>query len=483
MSPAFVAGVAVATATGAALGWFFSGRVPSPARDAIAISTAFPLGLGISGVTFFLWRLAGGRSLGTLVLVDLLCLGVATAAATLGNRSGPRSTGPPGAAAGTRRVSWHSIAPLVALALAVLLAGVAVHAKLTRMPSGEWDAWAIWSMRARFLAFGGDRWLAGFDPEVVLPDYPALLPSAIARLWTYAPTSDAGAPQFIALAFTICIPLLAAALLLSGGGAFVAAACGLALCGTPALLRSGASQYADVEVAAYLLLGIGALHLATTVNVPRLAALGGLSLGLCAWTKNEGSAMLVVTIVAFAVREVSARGRSDASRYIVACCAGAMLGVAALVPFKLAIAQRSFFFQDTATHAARFLDATRHHVIGAALLKGAVQLGSGGLFVALAVVALAFGLRRASDPRPAWAVLGLGGIAAVEWVAYLVTPFPLEWHLATSADRLVLQLWPAALLVAFSFVHRPDHSRAQVEAAAVRPARRHEEVVDESTAR
>ncbi len=50
-------------------------------------------------------------------------------------------------------------------------------------PHGNWDAWAIWNMHARFLYRGGASWRVLFSPELAYshPDYPLLLPELVAR--------------------------------------------------------------------------------------------------------------------------------------------------------------------------------------------------------------------------------------------------------------------------------------------------------------
>jgi hypothetical protein len=35
--------------------------------------------------------------------------------------------------------------------------------------------------------------------------------------------------------------------------------------------------------------------------------------------------------------------------------------------------------------------------------------------------------------------------------AFVLTPKDLEWHFRTACDRLILQLWPAVLMVFFLF--------------------------------
>jgi len=52
------------------------------------------------------------------------------------------------------------------------------------------------------------------------------------------------------------------------------------------------------------------------------------------------------------------------------------------------------------------------------------------------------------------AILGLM-LAAYDF-AYLTTPYELKWHLSTSVDRLLIQLWPIAVLAIFRQLRAPE---------------------------
>ena len=64
---------------------------------------------------------------------------------------------------------------------------------------------------------------------------------------------------------------------------------------------------------------------------------------------------------------------------------------------------------------------------------------------------LCFGIRieKKESAGAHTALLALLLTLAGYFFAYLVTYQPLEWHLATSCDRLLLQLWPSFLFLAF----------------------------------
>ena len=45
------------------------------------------------------------------------------------------------------------------------------------------------------------------------------------------------------------------------------------------------------------------------------------------------------------------------------------------------------------------------------------------------------------------AVLGLMLLSF--YFVYVLTPYEIEWHITTSFDRLLIQLWPALVLTVF----------------------------------
>ena len=53
-------------------------------------------------------------------------------------------------------------------------------------PHGQWDAWAIWNQKARFLYRAGDGWTASMALTWAQPGHPVLVSASVARLWAYA---------------------------------------------------------------------------------------------------------------------------------------------------------------------------------------------------------------------------------------------------------------------------------------------------------
>ncbi len=73
-------------------------------------------------------------------------------------------------------------------------------------PFGDWDAWAIWNLRAGFIA-SGDDWLKGFSSAILWshPDYPLFLPLNVARGWVLLGQRSVYVPILLGLVFQLSL--------------------------------------------------------------------------------------------------------------------------------------------------------------------------------------------------------------------------------------------------------------------------------------
>jgi hypothetical protein len=411
-------------------------------------------GLGVGSLASFFWLLAGGalgRGYVAAEVILWLVLWLGLVAWRRRMTPAQRSRAPAMEDPDPTRGSWGwetAASALVGIALALALW------RLFRVgsehPHGSWDAWAIWNHRARFIFRGGTGWRAAFSPELGWShiDYPLLLPLSVARLWAYAGETPL-AHAVVSALFTLAGPPTLAAAAAASAGRVAGAAAALLLLGTPGYVYMGATQYADVPLAALLAAAL-ALMLEAERAGPRRArtlALGGLLLGFAAWTKNEGlpAAMIVVLVrTALACR---ARGLAASLRDLLAVTAGAALPAAAWLAFHASVAPSmaaEFTAQTGTTVAQKLVDGYRWRIVLTELAK-ALPGSSIGLPAIAVAVALLLGVRARPLLRsPAFvsAVLLYGAVV----VAFLVTPYSLEWHLESAVDRLAMQPWPVLLL-------------------------------------
>jgi len=319
-----------------------------------------------------------------------------------------------------------------------------------RTPRGGWDAWAIWNLRARFLyRAGGSAWRDGFTELLAWshPDYPLLLPAFVAQSWRTLGRESSVAPVTLACFFTFgCAGLMASGVTILRG-ARQGLLAGLVLAATPFLYVQGAMQCADVPLAFFILATLVSLALADRFNSPGFASIAGVAAALAGWTKNEGLLWFSALLLA---RVVMVRGRS-----LHAFLAGALPVLAPVILFKACVAASSDIFGSAGRTGmmARVQDPSRYILIAKEAFRHIREFGPlpAGAFAILAVYLAVSGFQRDIRDR---AILRTGTLALLftafgYCLIYLLRPLDLAWLLDTSADRLLLQIWPGIVFGVF----------------------------------
>jgi hypothetical protein len=347
-----------------------------------------------------------------------------------------------------------------AFGLTALIAMATVIASLRAAPHGDWDAWAIWNQHARFLfrSGGSDTWRRFLEIGWSQPDYPLLLPAAVARVWGYAGHDSTLGPALVAMAFGIAsVTLVVTAL--DGRRAWIA---GALMLGATAFLTQVPSLCADVPLACYI---VATLAVACGdgrqlgQSSPQITALmAGATSAMAAWTKNEGIVfallMLIVTVAVAVRRSVVASELRPGKpwRPLVWGIAGGAPVFLAIVWFKLALAPPSVLAEGLSldVFATRALDLNRHATVAALMAQHAVRWSAPfavAVFPIVSVAAIWMAVRGGPAVRMMAAVAGL--MLGSYYLAYVITPFDIAWHVSTSIDRLLVQLWPLVVLAAF----------------------------------
>src|SRR5262249_23442035 len=142
----------------------------------------------------------------------------------------------------------------------------------------------------------------------------------------------------------------------------------------------GTSQCADMPVGFYLLAAVALLTTADAAGqIPRRGALllAGLSLGLGAWSKNEGIHYLVAVVLAHSIVMASGRGLRTAILEAATLAGGAAPVLAILAHHRavqpLGWALTRMTRQGVFLH--RLLDPERYRLIGAYFLELGADLG------------------------------------------------------------------------------------------------------------
>lgn len=283
-----------------------------------------------------------------------------------------------------------------------------------RWPDGSWDAFAIWNLKAKLIYYGA--WAAIPDPALAYahPDYPLLLPILIALGWKLTGISQAVPIILHGVVYLLMLWMVRRSWL------------AVALVGGAAVLYAP-MQNADVPLALCLLS-------ATAAYFNKRDALAGLALGIGVLIKNEGSLIALVFFAAWIVME-----RRIPTRALLAA-----------TPFLLGIVSYNAMIPEpnamigSGGNIERALTIGRYGIIASAAAMMALSFGGAVLPAQmLSMVSLRKPLRWSV---PLVAVLGvMAGYLAV----YVITPHQLEWHLESSLDRLVMQVYPTFVYAAF----------------------------------
>ncbi len=405
------------------------------------------LGLGVSSLLYFiyLFQFAGKD---WFIFVQLIVLGVLLSAATLHYRRAGKASLPH---AGVSRVSltqdFFAAAGLIVFLVSLL--GTASY--LLRRRQGDWDAWMMYNRAARFVYRDQVHWIQSFSAQmdpIFHADYPLLMAMNIASSWETLGTDTPRVPMVQSGLFAIACLGLAVAMLASVKS-LGQAALGLAiLWGTPVLVNEGARQMADVPLAFFILSTAVLIYLYVLHRSPGLLVLAGLSAGLAAWTKNEGSLFVIAAFAGLALAFAGVARLRALAWYI----AGLALPLTVVVYFKLALAPPSDVLSSgPARSIQQILDPSRHLEILRYVAGELAGFGSWGLvflpvgiLVILVVYYFLFRAPIARNIRPAYiAGIVMLGIQAVGYYGiFLITPYDLAWHLSYSTTRLILQIFP-----------------------------------------
>lgn len=333
--------------------------------------------------------------------------------------------------------------------------------KTMAMPYGDWDACTIWNFRARFLHLAHGNPSLVFHPffEASHPDYPLLLSGFIARGWDLTGGMSPLVPIAAAFLFTTATAGLGAGALCRLRGALPAMTFAALLLGTPFFIHYGGSQYADIPVGGFILAAAAflVLHDADPAHDAPWLVLAGFAASLAGWTKNEGSTFLFFLGGAL-VFVTLLRTRS----WRLTFRRGLFFAIGAVPVFLLAAAFKhvyntpnEIFLYQTREELLRHLhDPARYRLVVTTVLKTLVGFGWWWAFCVPVVLALApflCGIRRrfAGAPAAAAVLLALAAQFALCCAVYVITPYDPAWHMRTSLDRIICQLYPATLFLYF----------------------------------
>jgi hypothetical protein len=218
--------------------------------------------------------------------------------------------------------------------------------------------------------------------------------------------------------------------------------------------------------------------------------LAGIAAGLCAWTKNEVLLFLLITAGSLFVTAMVDRVRRPALRTIGPFLAGSLPFLLMVLYFKIRLAPASYLAAGftLSTLSEKLLDWSRYasiarafFITGISFTQGLIDARVGmhlnpGAVSILLLIAYLFLVGVRIDPQDRLGVIQSAAIlcltAAGYFIIYLLTPLNLDYHLATSLNRLFLQLWPGVIFLFFMAAGATQEATAPVTTETIPPQRR-----------
>ena len=423
-----------------------------PAALLLKASAGIGLGLGITSCLYFL-RLLLFPGQGGYLLIQFLLLIIVLFALFLQKRI-------------LMPVSLRSFRPTwigVALGFAVLLVGIIAlyysitFARLT--PHGDYDAQAIWNLRARSIYRYGNSWENAFSPLInrnFHMDYPILIPMSVVGGWNTLGGEVLRVPAVLSMLFIFGMAGMLYSVIAYLRSASQAAIATIVLLSTPGLLLFSTFQTADIPLTYFFLASASLFVLAGSENNRSLFFLSGMMAGFAGWTKNEGIPFLLLMVLFTGL----AFGMQRFRIYIFSLLSGMAFPLLIIFLFKTRISVNNDLFTNNslAEMIAKILDPTRYLQILTHLTRELFHLGNWpiSILVILMIYGGIVGLRKPRDLTEKTLWLVPVSQLVVYLFIYVVTPHDLQWHLNYSMSRLLIHLFPLALLSFFLLVNVPE---------------------------
>ena len=358
----------------------------------------------------------------------------------------------------------------ILLSLAVIFVGaiafyfLVIYARTN--PHGDYDAQAIWNLRARFIYRSGNEWRHAFSPLInrnFHMDYPLLIPLSVVGGWNMLGSEVLRVPTIISMLFLLSMAGITLALIAYLRSNAQAAIVIILLLATPGILLFSTFQTADIPLTYFFLAAASLLVISGKESNRGLLFLSGLMAGLSAWTKNEG----IPFVILFVLCTIFISGIRKPWTNLLPLLAGMAFPFVIILLFKIFISVNNDLFADNGLPEMilKFLTPARYLQIFAHLITELIHLGNWpiSIIVVLLIYGCIMGMRRLRSPaeKALW-MLPLGQFAVYMFI-YVITPHDLEWHMNYSMSRLLIHLFPMALCSFFLFVNTPESVLNQVK--------------------
>jgi len=418
------------------------------------------IGLGISSGIYFIGLLLFGPSR-IVLLVEMLVL--ISLAAFYWNKTKVRfySPSPVPDIFTISHPPCHWTLPL-SFAIVFLTSMILLSLYIIHNPHGMPDAWGVWNLRARFIFRSGEYWANAFSSVLHWAhhtDYPLLIPCIVARFWQVLGHETQVVPALLSMSFTILTIFLMVSSLSILRGKSQAYLSGLVLASFGLFIHDGDNQCADIPV--------GFFYLATMVllfiqeRLPKnynLSLLAGLTASLSGWTKNEG--LLFLAAIAIARFAVAVKSEEIKNRLVqlLYFAIGTIPVMSIIIYFKVQLVPPNDLLQslDHGHLIPRLIDLTAHVQIIKALVNHFLYYSYSLIMLAVCIACFGIKVGEVDKNGIVTSLLTLSIMFCGFYFVYLTTPHDLTWHLKTSLERVLLQLWPTFIFTYFLMVRSPE---------------------------
>jgi hypothetical protein len=427
----------------------------------LKLSLSIGLGIGITSFDYFLWLIFYGNSSYGLMAIELMILAVLLILYKKNKNGTDLETrhGFTNDSISSNFVFKSLPVVFIVLVTSSLVSFLAISSNLVH---GGWDAWLIWNLLARFLYRGGENWHTAFNnlPMNHHADYPLLIPCSIARIWQLNGGETQYAPILIGLLFTIAVLGLTFSticLIKNRNQAWLA---GIVMTGATNYIVLGAYQYADVPLSYFFMATLALFFLQDlTESNNGLSVLAGIMGGLACWTKNEGLLFLLLIGIVYIFLILVKQRKKMLIRQLLTFSAGAALILTIVIYYKIAYAPANDLIHQLNMKLLlhNILDASRYYDIGKNILDTILNANPLLLFVML--YPFYSGIQKDVIHKDS-TILATSTILllfAGYYFIYVVTPYDLKWHLASSLSRLLMQIWPSIILLVFVIAEFPEN--------------------------
>jgi len=323
----------------------------------------------------------------------------------------------------------------------VVLVSILIYSLLffaTTSRWGNWDAWAIWTLHAKFLTYDAGYINLFTDATAwTHADYPLMLPSIIAITWKSFGNSSPLVPVMASYIIGIAVPLTIYFAFKEKNNVVTGQVILILLTCSIIFIPYASSQLSDSLLGLFILFPFVLIYLMPKEKPFHCLFLIGFFAAASGWVKNEG--LLFFAIFSFYYLARNFRDLNNIKIYAL----GTILPLLVLFVFKFFYTPPNDLIdgQNSAT-LYKVMDIGRYLTIGRYFIS--TMLNEFGLLSALLVLIFFVDYKYYFSFNFIIILTLLVGYFFI----YVVTPNDLEWHLSTSFSRLLHQVLPVFLFTA-----------------------------------